>query len=168
MTEIERLKQIVTTLRSEHGCAWDRAQTHSSLKPPCIEEAAEVICGINILEQTGDAANLKEELGDLLLQVMFHAVIAEEEGLFTFDDVAKVVSDKMVRRHPHVFAGVQFASEAELHQAWAEIKRQEKVGREWESAYLEAAMQEASALIEQAKRRKGFSSSLPTPPDGKE
>ncbi len=168
MTEIERLKQIVTTLRSEHGCAWDRAQTHSSLKPPCIEEAAEVICGINILEQTGNAANLKEELGDLLLQVMFHAVIAEEEGLFTFDDVAKVVSDKMVRRHPHVFAGVQFASEAELHQAWAEIKRQEKLGREWESAYLEPAMQEASALIEQAKRRKGFSSSLPAPPDGKE
>lgn len=156
MDEMERLREIVQTLRSEHGCAWDRAQTHASLKPPCIEEAAEVLCGINILEETGDPANLKEELGDLLLQVVFHAVIAEEEGLFTLDDVAKTVSDKMVRRHPHVFSGAQFASEAELHAAWSEIKRQEKAGREWESAYLEAAMHEASRLIEQAKARKGF------------
>lgn len=155
-TEIDRLKEIVKTLRGEHGCAWDRAQTHGSLKPPCIEEAAEVICGINILEQTGDPANLREELGDLLLQVVFHAVIAEEEGLFTFEDVAKTVADKMVRRHPHVFAGAKFDSEEALHEAWAEIKKQEKAGREWESAYLEPAMQEASALIEQAKQRKGF------------
>ena len=81
MTEIERLKDIVQTLRSDHGCPWDREQTHASLKPECIEEAAEVVCGINILEKTGNAENLKEELGDLLLQVMFHAVIAEEEGL---------------------------------------------------------------------------------------
>ena len=79
MTEIERLKEIVQTLRSDHGCPWDREQTHASLKPECIEEAAEVVCGINILEKTGNAENLKEELGDLLLQVMFHAVMAEEE-----------------------------------------------------------------------------------------
>ena len=80
MSEIERLENIVKTLRSENGCPWDRAQTHGSLKPECIEEAAEVVCGINIYEKTGDAENLKEELGDLLLQVMFHSVIAEEEG----------------------------------------------------------------------------------------
>ena len=86
MTETERLKDIVRTLRSENGCPWDRQQTHESLKPECIEEAAEVIAGINILKERGDAENLKEELGDLLLQVMFHSVIAEEEGLFTFDD----------------------------------------------------------------------------------
>ena len=110
MTEIERLKEIVQTLRSDHGCPWDREQTHASLKPECIEEAAEVVCGINILEKTGNAENLKEELGDLLLQVMFHAVMAEEEGLFTFEDVAGTVADKMVRRHPHVFSGVTFAS----------------------------------------------------------
>ncbi len=156
MSQIERLKQIVEALRSEHGCAWDRAQTHASLKPPCIEEAAEVICGINILEQTGDPANLKEELGDLLLQVVFHAVIAEEEGLFTLEDVAGVVSDKMVRRHPHVFSDASFDSEAALLANWNEIKKQEKAGREWEAAYLEAAMNESAALIEQAKRRKGF------------
>ena len=89
MSEIERLETIVKTLRSKNGCPWDRAQTHASLKPECIEEAAEVVCGINILEKTGNADNLKEELGDLLLQVMFHSVIAEEEGLFTFDDVCK-------------------------------------------------------------------------------
>ena len=158
MTEIENLKTVVETLRGEHGCDWDRAQTHVSLKPPCIEEAAEVICGINILEQTGDPVNLKEELGDLLLQVVFHSVIAEEEGLFTLDDVIRAAADKMVRRHPHVFAGVRFASDEERHAAWTAVKEAEKVGREWEADYLEPAMREASALIEQAKARKGFSS----------
>ena len=135
MAEIDRLKEIVKRLRSEDGCSWDRAQTHSSLKPECIEEAAEVIYGINILEDTGDAENLREELGDLLLQVMFHAVIAEEEGLFTFDDVAKTVSDKMVRRHPHVFGGVTFQSEEELYAAWEDIKKREKQGRQWQAEY---------------------------------
>ena len=115
MAEIDRLKGIVETLRSENGCPWDRVQTHESLKPECIEEAAEVINGINNYTKTGDAENLKEELGDLLLQVMFHSVIAEEEGLFTFDDVAKTVSEKMVRRHPHVFAGVTYNSKEEQH-----------------------------------------------------
>ena len=91
MAEIDRLKEIVQTLRSDHGCPWDRVQTHESLKPACIEEAAEVISGINILSETGDPENLKEELGDLLLQIMFHAVLAEEEGLFTFADVAKAI-----------------------------------------------------------------------------
>ena len=156
MTEIERLKEIVEKLRSEDGCSWDKVQTHSSLKPECIEEAAEVIGGINILEKTGDATNLKEELGDLLLQVMFHSVIAEEEGLFTFEDVAKTISDKMIRRHPHVFGEMKYASEEELHKAWAEIKKKEKAGREWEADYLEDAMNEASELIDKAKKRKGF------------
>ena len=156
MTEIERLKEIVENLRSEDGCSWDKVQTHSSLKTECIEEAAEVIGGINILEKTGDATNLKEELGDLLLQVMFHSVIAEEEGLFTFEDVAKTISDKMIRRHPHVFGEMKYASEEELHKAWAEIKKKEKAGREWEADYLEDAMNEASELIDKAKKRKGF------------
>ena len=156
MTEIERLKHIVEELRSDHGCAWDRVQTHASLKPECIEEAAEVVCGINILEQTGDPTNLKEELGDLLLQVVFHAVLAEEEGLFTLEDVAQFVSDKMVRRHPHVFAGVEFASDEERNAAYVAIKQAEKAGREWEEAYLEPALNEAAALIGQAKARKGY------------
>ena len=83
MTYIERLQDIVRTLRSEHGCPWDRKQTHESIKPGCIEEAVEVLCGINILRETGKADNLREELGDLLLQVIFHAQLAEEAGLFS-------------------------------------------------------------------------------------
>ena len=156
MSEIERLKTIVEKLRSEDGCPWDKAQTHVSLKPGCIEEAAEVIGGINILEKTGDPDNLKEELGDLLLQIMFHAVMAEEEGLFTFDDVAKAISDKMVRRHSHVFGDMKFASEKELHDAWAEIKRKEKEGKEWQADYLPEAFNEAKELIDKARERKGF------------
>lgn len=156
MTEIERLKDIVEQLRAEDGCPWDRAQTHRSLKPAVMEEAAEVVCGINILDKTGDPENLKEELGDLLLQVMFHACIAEEEGLFSFDDVAKIVSDKMIRRHPHVFSGVEYASDEERHQAWEEIKKEEKAGRQWQEEYLKAAMDEAGELIHVAKKRKGY------------
>ena len=155
-SQIERLKKIVEKLRSENGCPWDKVQTHSSLKPGCIEEAAEVISGINILEKTGDADNLKEELGDLLLQVMFHAVIAEEEGLFTFEDVAETVADKMERRHPHVFTDVKFETEEELHAAWAEIKRQEKEGKEWYADYLPDAFNEAHELIDKAQERKGL------------
>jgi len=156
MAEIDRLKGIVETLRSENGCPWDRAQTHTSLKPEVIEEAAEVVSGINILDKTGDAENLKEELGDLLLQVMFHSVIAEEEGLFTFDDVAKTVSEKMVRRHPHVFAGVTYNSKEEQHAAWEKIKKAEKAGKEWYADYLPEAFEEAKELIEKAKERKGY------------
>jgi len=156
MAEIDRLKEIVETLRSENGCPWDRVQTHESLKPECIEEAAEVINGINNYTKTGDAENLKEELGDLLLQVMFHSVIAEEEGLFTFEDVAKTVSEKMIRRHPHVFDGVTYNSKEEQHAAWEELKKAEKEGKEWFADTLPEAFEEAKELIEKAKERKGY------------
>lgn len=156
MSETERLKEIVKKLRSENGCPWDKIQTHESLKDACIEEASEVICGINILEKTKDPDNLKEELGDLLLQVMFHSVIAEEEGLFTFDDVAKTINEKMIRRHPHVFNGVEYASDEERHKAWEDIKKQEKAGKEWQVSYLEDAMKESKELIGKAQDRKGF------------
>ena len=156
MSEIEKLKEIVEKLRSENGCPWDRAQTHASLKPECIEEAAEVICGIDILEKTGDAENLKEELGDLLLQVMFHAVIAEEEGLFTIEDVIREITQKMVRRHPHVFGTAKAANSEEVLIAWEKIKAKEKEGKEDVSIFLPAAMDEAKALIDSAKKRKGY------------
>lgn len=156
MAEVQRLKGIVEKLRSDTGCPWDREQTHKSLKPECIEEAAEVICGINIFEETGNSDNLKEELGDLLLQVMFHAVLAEEEGLFTFEDVAKTAADKMVRRHPHVFSGVEYSSDEERLAAWDEIKRSEKAGKEWTSRYLPDAFREARELIQKAEARKGI------------
>ena len=156
MNEIDRLKEIVEKLRSENGCPWDRIQTHESLKTACIEEASEVICGINIFDTTGDPENLKEELGDLLLQVMFHSVIAQEEGLFTFEDVAATINEKMIRRHPHVFNGVEYASDEERHKAWEEIKKKEKEGREWQTEYLKSAMNESKKLIEKAQERKGF------------
>ena len=156
MSEIERLRNIVKRLRSETGCPWDRAQTHVSLKAPCVEEAAEVVCGINILNETGNADNLREELGDLLFQVIMHSCIAEEEGLFTFEDVAKTIGDKMERRHPHVFAGIEYASDEERHAAWNEIKKKEKEGKDWQEKYLAKAFDESKELIDVAKRRKGF------------
>ena len=122
---------------------------------PCIEEAAEVICGINILEQTGDPDNLKEELGDLLMQVVFHAQIAEEEGLFTMDDVIQTVIDKMIRRHPHVFGEATVSDTGEVLTKWEDIKKQEKQGKEWADEYLPEAFEEAKELIEAAKERKG-------------
>ena len=97
LASVGRLCDIVARLRGPGGCPWDGAQTHESLKPACIEEAAEVLGGIDILRETGRAENLKEELGDLLLQVVFHAQLAQEEGLFSLEDVAQAAADKMVR-----------------------------------------------------------------------
>ena len=154
MTEFESFQQIIARLRAEDGCPWDREQTHMSLKPACIEEAAEVICGINILDQTGDPANLKEELGDLLLQVVMHAQIAEEEGLFTMEDVIKDISEKMIRRHPHVFGETVAADSAEVLENWDKIKKKEKSGKEWTADYLPDAFEEAKVLIDAAKKRK--------------
>ncbi len=154
MTEFERFEQIIRKLRAEDGCPWDREQTHESLKPACIEEAAEVLCGINVLTQTGEADNLKEELGDLLLQVVMHAVIAEEEGLFTMDEVIAGVSEKMIRRHPHVFGDMSVESSGQVLKNWEEIKRQEKAGKKEYKEELFAAFEEAKALIERAAERK--------------
>lgn len=158
MTKFEEFENVIARLRGPGGCPWDRAQTHMSLKKTCIEEAAEVICGINILDQTGDPDNLKEELGDLLMQVVIHARIAEEEGLFTMDDVIQSITDKMIRRHPHVFGGSDNVCTDGLQPSWDEIKRMEKQGKEWTEEYLPGAFEEAKELIDAAKARKGFSS----------
>lgn len=156
MTEIEQFLETVRVLRSEDGCPWDREQTTGSLKAACIEEAAEVICGINIYEQTGNADNLLEELGDLLLMIVMHAQIASENGLFDFEDVARVIKEKMIRRHPHVFGDETAADSGAVLKRWEEIKAQEKAGKEWMNAYLPAALDESKALIDKAKERKGF------------
>lgn len=154
MTEFERLVDIVAHLRAEDGCPWDRQQTHTSLKPEVIEEAAEVVCGINIYDETGNPDNLREELGDLLLQVVMHAQIAGEEGLFTIEDVCKDIADKMVRRHPHVFGEVTVSDNGEILDNWNAIKKQEKSGKEWMDSYLPAAFEESKELIDVAKKRK--------------
>jgi len=159
MKSMDELRRIIARLRAEDGCPWDREQTHASLKPACIEEAAEVICGINMLEETGNPENLKEELGDLLMQVMMHAQIAEEEGLFTIDDVAKGISEKMIRRHPHVFGDVHVSGSKEVLRNWEQIKAKEKEGKADESAYLPQAFQESIDLIHAAMKRKGYEAS---------
>ncbi len=154
MDSFDELKEVVRILRSEDGCPWDREQTHGSLKAACIEEAAEVICGINVLEQTGNPENLKEELGDLLLQIVMHAQIAEEEGLFSLEDVILGIRDKMIRRHPHVFGNAAVKDSTEVLTAWEEIKAKEKEGKEDLSAYLMQAFDESGELIDRARRRK--------------
>ena len=155
--EVIRLQSIVKKLQSEDGCPWDRVQTHESIKAGCIEEACEVLAGINILTETGKADNLKEELGDLLLQVIFHANLAEKEGLFDLQDVARAAADKMVRRHPHVFHDPMRGKDGQPVTDWGEIKQLEKEGREWEEEYLPGALEEGRELINKAAKRKGLS-----------
>ena len=168
MTKFEEFENIIARLRAPDGCPWDREQTHVSLKKPCIEEAAEVICGINILDQTGDPDNLKEELGDLLMQVVMHARIAEVEGYFTMDDVIQTIIDKMIRRHPHVFGEAVVSDSGEMLTKWDEIKKQEKAGKEWTEDYLPAAFEEAKELIDAAAERKGFGKDLPVQDDSEQ
>ena len=154
MTEYERIVDIVKTLRSENGCPWDKEQTHTSIKRTCIEEACEVVCGINILESTGNADNLKEELGDLLLQVIFHAQLAEEEGLFTMEDVCRGISEKMIRRHPHVFGDAMAKDSDEVLENWDKIKAKEHNDKSLEKEFLPKAFEESKELIDLAIKRK--------------
>ena len=130
---IDQLTDIVAQLRGPGGCPWDREQTHASLRSALLEEAHEVVAAID----NRDDANLREELGDLLLQSVFHAQLAAEEGRFTFNDVAREIATKLVRRHPHVFAADHCADSAAVLQRWEEITRAEKgdaaasVGFDW-------------------------------------
>lgn len=107
------------------GCPWDLEQTFTTIAPYTVEEAYEVVDAI----QRGDLADLKDELGDLLLQVVFHSRMAEEQGAFAFDDVVDAICDKMVRRHPHVFADASFADVTEQSAAWESIKAEERAAR---------------------------------------
>ncbi len=124
--EIARFAELVRVLRER--CPWDSAQTHRSLRPYVIEEAYEVLDAIDHFdpEEGAGVEELEEELGDLLFQVVIHATIAAEEGWFTLADVARVVHDKLVRRHPHVFGGIVADSADEVVRNWDQIKAQEK------------------------------------------
>ena len=122
----EEFTDIIKTLRSENGCPWDREQTHNSLKPCMTEEAAELLAAIRIYDKTGDFGNMKEELGDILLQVVMHSQIANEEGLFSIEDVISGVSQKMIQRHPHVFGAIKAETSEEVLNNWEEIKKKEK------------------------------------------
>lgn len=122
----EDFLEIVKILRSENGCPWDRQQTHLSLRPCIMEEAAEVVAAIRKYQQTGEYENLREELGDVLLQVVMHSQIAKEEGLFTIEDVIQEVASKMVHRHPHVFGDAVVDNAGQVLENWEEIKQKEK------------------------------------------
>ena len=111
------------TLRGPQGCKWDKAQTHETLIKCLQEESGEVIAAI----QNKDDENLQEELGDLLLQVVFHAAIAQERNRFTLADVINGVNQKLIRRHPHVFGDAHASTPEEALTQWKEIKRQEKL-----------------------------------------
>lgn len=117
--EFERLKDIMKKLRAK--CPWDKKQTHASLRPYLIEEAYETLEAID----REDPDELREELGDLLLQIVFHATLAEEKGLFTMDDVVRGISEKMVSRHPHVFGDAQYETAEEVVGQWEERKKEE-------------------------------------------
>lgn len=127
---LRRFIEIVAKLRAPDGCPWDREQTHDSIRPCLVEECAELLDAI----ETRDDANMVEELGDVLMQVVFHAQIAQEQGRFSIDDVATHACDKLVRRHPHVFGGGQVGSGSAALAQWEKIKQGEKANSDRKSA----------------------------------
>lgn len=120
--EFQALRKVIADLRGPNGCPWDREQTHESLKKYLVEETYEVLDAID----AGDDDSLIEELGDVLLQVMLHAQIGEDDGYFTIQDVIRAITEKMIRRHPHVFGEVSAETADEVVKNWDEIKRGEK------------------------------------------
>ena len=137
---------LIARLRAPGGCPWDREQTHRSLKPMTIEEAYEVLEAID----EGDDRHLAGELGDLLLQVVFHAQIGAEESRFTIADVVQAVSDKMVRRHPHVFADQSASTAGEVLRNWEALKRaeQKERGEDPSASMLDSVSRNLPAVLE--------------------
>lgn len=123
---VQELFDVMEKLLSPEGCPWDREQDHRSLRPYLIEEAYEVIEAID----EEDMGKMQEELGDLLLQIVFHTSLAEKSNDFEFKDVVKGITEKMIRRHPHVFSNVQVADSSEVLKNWEQIKAGEKAGGE--------------------------------------
>ena len=123
MNYLDELVNTEKILRSENGCPWDREQTHSTLRPNMLEEAYEAVDAID----DNDMAHLKEELGDVLLQVIFHAQIAKENKKFDIYDVLDTINEKMIRRHPHVFGDSKATTEEEIRKEWEKIKQLEKI-----------------------------------------
>jgi ATP diphosphatase len=142
--DISRLNEIMAALRTpETGCPWDLEQTFATIAPYTLEEAYEVADAI----ERGDVANLREELGDLLLQVVFHARMAEEEGRFDFGDVVDAITRKLIRRHPHVFGDARELSSDEVKALWGRIKAQEKHERAEARRAAGSAAEEATGAL---------------------
>ena len=123
-SQLQRLVEVMNTLRSPGGCPWDAEQTHESLLKYLLEESYEFVDAV----QSGNRVDMREELGDVLLQVYFHARMAEEHPTdpFSIEDVAQGITDKLIRRHPHVFEGVEVRDSQEVLENWEEIKKKEK------------------------------------------
>lgn len=122
----DELIAVMDRLRAPGGCPWDAEQTYQSLSQYLLEEAYETFDAIQEADQTGDTANLREELGDLLLQVVFHSTIGKERGDFTIDDVAEGVTQKLILRHPHVFGDANFARAEDVLDNWDKLKADER------------------------------------------
>ena len=145
---IDRLLAIMARLRDpDRGCPWDREQNFAMIAPYTIEEAYEVADAI----EREDMTALKDELGDLLLQVVFHARMAEEAGLFAFDDVAQAIADKMERRHPHVFGDAEIASVGAQNEAWEAHKAAERQASGGAASVLDSVALALPALLRAAK-----------------
>jgi len=143
-TRFEELKTIMARLRGPDGCPWDREQTHLSLRPYLIEEAYEVLEAIN----GGSPEHLREELGDLLLQIIFHSQIARENGEFDVEDVISGIEEKLKRRHPHVFGDRKVRDSREVVKGWEQIKQQEAHGKQGaEASILSGIPRELPALL---------------------
>jgi MazG family protein len=147
----EKLVALQTRLRAVGGCPWDREQTHESLRKYLVEETYEVIEAM----EAGDAREFASELGDLLLQVVFHSVMAEEAGTFTISDVIESIHSKMVRRHPHVFGDVKAATSAEVLKNWEQLKAAERTaegkpgrGKEADESMLAGVSRSLPAALE--------------------
>lgn len=148
---LDRLLEIMAALRDpETGCPWDVKQNFETIAPYTIEEAYEVADAI----ERGDMADLKDELGDLLLQVVFHARMAEEDGNFTFDDVAGAIAEKMVRRHPHVFGDESAETPDEVKVSWEETKARERAEKGQDGSALDGVATALPALIRAEKLSK--------------
>ena len=137
------LVEIMARLRGANGCPWDREQTHESIKPYLIEETYEVLEAID--EQ--DPGKLREELGDLLLQIVFHARMAEEAGAFDIGDVLAAINEKLIRRHPHVFGSVQADTAQEVLFNWEQIKQAERRAANGQASVLDGVPRELPALL---------------------
>ena len=141
---LEKLIEIISILRSENGCSWDREQTHSTLRRNMLEEAYEAVDAID----DNDINHLKEELGDVLLQVVLHSQIAKELNEFDIEDVAKGLCDKLIHRHPHVFGEVKVKSTEEILDNWEKLKKEEKPHR---TSIMDGISKSQSALMSAQK-----------------
>ncbi len=143
-SNIEKLLETMRILRGENGCKWDREQTHKSIRENMLEEAYEAIDAIN----ANDMKHLKEELGDVLLQVVLHSQIADDEGFFNFDDVARTINEKLIHRHPHVFSDTKVKDTKEILANWEKLKQEEKPHRK---SVLDGISKSQSALMKAQK-----------------